>query len=140
MYFACVTVLTIGYGDLYPQTNLGRALLIPWSFGGILILGLVVFSIFKSVSDMGEKNIMRHHYEKAREKTLGRTVTTSIELERREIELELERERAHHHHHLFHHHHHHQHHHSSRGSARSPASMQNRKTTLDLLHKTSKTR
>jgi potassium channel subfamily K, other eukaryote len=130
LYFTCVTVLTVGYGDLYPTTNIGRALLIPWSFGGILILGLVVFSIFKSVSDMGEKNIMRHHFEKARERTLGRTVTTSLELERREIELELAKEREHTKHH----------HHSHRGSARSPATMQNRQTTFQLLQKASNSR
>jgi potassium channel subfamily K, other eukaryote len=113
---------------MFPVTNLGRALLIPWSFLGILILGLVVFSIFHSVSDIGEQNVMRHHYEKSRERTVGRTVTTSLELERREIEMELARER------------HHAKHHAHRGSARSPATwnMQNRRSMFQLLQESSK--
>jgi potassium channel subfamily K, other eukaryote len=123
LYFACVTVLTVGYGDLYPQTNLGRALLIPFSFGGILILGLVVFSIYKSITELGKKNVIRHHYERSRERTLGRTVTTSLELERKEIEMELARERAHAKH-------------AHRGSARSPATIQTRPTTFQLLNQT----
>jgi potassium channel subfamily K len=108
VYWSSVTVLTIGFGDLYPQTNLGRGLNIPYSIAGIIILGLVITSIFRSVEEIGQKNIILHHYEKERERIMDRAVTSSIELERREIELELERERAHHH--LFHHqHYHHQH-------------------------------
>jgi potassium channel subfamily K len=104
LYWANVTILTIGFGDLYPQTDLGRGLLIPYSIAGIIMLGLVITSIFRSVDEMGQKNIVRLHYEKERERVMGRTVTTSLELERREIELELARERAHHrHHHIWHH-------------------------------------
>src|ERR1700744_2075989 len=77
-----------------PSTSLGRVLLVPYSFLGILILGLVISSIFRSVQEMGEKNIVRHHYERERERTLGRTVTNSLELERKEIEQELAHERA----------------------------------------------
>jgi potassium channel subfamily K len=106
LYWCDVTILTIGFGDLYPLTNLGRGLLIPYSITGIIMLGLVITSIFRSVEEIGQKNIIRLHYEKERERIINRTVTTSLELERREIELELARERAHHrHHHLWHHHH-----------------------------------
>lgn len=108
LYYCDVTILTIGFGDLYPTENGGRALLIPYSVGGIIMLGLVISSIYKSVQDLGEKNIVRHHFEHERERTIGRTVTTSLELERREIELELARER-----HLAKQ--------AARGSARSPA-------------------
>jgi potassium channel subfamily K len=113
---------------MYPITNVGRALIIPYSFGGILILGLVITSIYKSVEEMGEKNIMRHHYERQVEQTVGRTVTTSIELERREIELELAKERAHAKA-------------AARPSARSPSSaslMLHRQTTFEILQHTSR--
>jgi potassium channel subfamily K, other eukaryote len=113
-----VTVLTVGYGDLYPVTNLGRALLIPFSFGGILSLGLVISSIFKSIKDLGEQNVIRHHYEKIREKNLGRAAATSLELERKEIEKELARERA-----LAKA--------ASRASARSPQTMNQRQNTFE---------
>jgi potassium channel subfamily K len=80
---------------LYPTSTLGRAILIPWSFGNLVNLGLVVFAIYKSVSDLGQKNVVQKHYEHARERVIGRTVTTSLELERKEIEQELHRERDH---------------------------------------------
>jgi potassium channel subfamily K len=112
--------LTVGYGDIYPLTNVGRALLIPFSFGGILILGLVISSIFKSIKEMGEQNIIRHHYEKIRSKTLGRTVTNELELERKEIEKELARERA-----LAKA--------ALKSSARSPQSILHRQTTFDSM-------
>ncbi|RDI80392.1 hypothetical protein Vi05172_g9571 [Venturia inaequalis] len=72
LYYVDVTVLTVGFGDLYPSENAGRALLIPYSVIGIIMLGLVIGAIFKS----------------------DKTVRSSLELERKEIELELARERA----------------------------------------------
>jgi potassium channel subfamily K len=110
LYYCNVTILTIGFGDLYPVTVAGRALLIPYSITGIIMLGLVISSIFRSVQELGEQNIVRHHFEKERERTLGHTVRTSLELERREIELELARERA-------------MAKHAGRSSARSPATV-----------------
>jgi potassium channel subfamily K len=89
-----VTVLTVGFGDLYPTENVGRALLIPYSVIGIIMLGLVIGAIFKSVQEIGEKNIIRQHYEKQRAHAKDKTVRSSLEMERKEIELELARERA----------------------------------------------
>jgi len=31
MYFAYTTLLTIGYGDFYPQSNSGKPFLVVWS-------------------------------------------------------------------------------------------------------------
>jgi potassium channel subfamily K len=133
LYWSNVTILTIGFGDLYPQTDLGRGLLIPYSISGIIMLGLVITSIFRSVEEMGQKNIIRLHYEKERERVMGRTVTTSLELERREIELELARERAHHRHH---HGWHHQHpHHSSSQHSSSHLTLQRSITSDEDLEK-----
>lgn len=86
------------------------------------MLGLVISSIFKSVQEIGEKNIIRHHYEKQRERTIGRTVNTSLELERREIELELARERV-------------QAKAAVRASGRSPATLMKRQNTFESLQK-----
>ena len=41
LYFCDVTILTVGFGDLYPTTNVGRGLIFPYSVGGIIIIGLV---------------------------------------------------------------------------------------------------
>lgn len=94
LYYVDVTILTIGFGDLYPTENVGRALLVPFSLGGIIMLGLVVSSIYKSVQELGEKKITRGHFEQQRERAAGRAVTTSLELQRREVEAEMARERA----------------------------------------------
>ena len=89
-----MTILTVGFGDLYPTETAGRAILIPYSVGGIIMLGLVIGAIFKSVEELGEKNIVRHHFEVQAQREKGRTVRSSLELHRREIELELQHERA----------------------------------------------
>jgi len=41
IYFACVTGLTIGYGDLAPTTLLTRVLAIAVGFSGIVLTGVV---------------------------------------------------------------------------------------------------
>jgi hypothetical protein len=41
IYFAFVSGLTIGYGDLVPKSHLARALAICIGFTGILLTGLV---------------------------------------------------------------------------------------------------
>ncbi|KAF2667385.1 voltage-gated potassium channel [Microthyrium microscopicum] len=123
LYWTAVTVLTVGYGDLFPTSTTGRVLMVPFSFIGILILGLVISSIFKNVREMGEKNVIRQHYERVRQKTVGRTVTSSFELERRQIEDELAHSRA-------------QAKAASRSSGRSPATLAHSRQSQDfLLHR-----
>ncbi len=121
LYYCDVTILTIGFGDLYPTSNTTRALLFPYTTIGIITLGLVISSIYRSVQDLGEENIIRHHFEHERERTLSRTVTTSLEFERREVELELARERA-----LARQ--------AARGSARSPATASQAAITSLMWH------
>jgi potassium channel subfamily K len=41
LYFCDVTILTVGFGDLYPTSDLGRGIVFPYSVGGIIMLGLV---------------------------------------------------------------------------------------------------
>ncbi|KAM3424009.1 hypothetical protein BST61_g1401 [Cercospora zeina] len=82
LYFADVTILTVGFGDLYPETNLGRGLVLPYSVGGIVILGLMVSSITAFVRDLGTENVVKAHKERTRARTIDRTAKTSLELER----------------------------------------------------------
>lgn len=42
VYFAFITGLTIGYGDLVPHTALGRIISVAMGFVGIIFTGLVV--------------------------------------------------------------------------------------------------
>jgi potassium channel subfamily K len=86
--------LTVGFGDLYPTENAGRALLIPYSIGGIIMLGLMISAIYSSVQKIGEQNIIRHHFEQQRAHARKDTVRSSLELQRREIEEQLAAERA----------------------------------------------
>lgn len=80
MYFCDVTILTVGFGDLFPSSDLARGLVFPYSVGGIIMLGLVISSLHKFAADMGQDKIVRKHMEKQRSRTLERTVTEDTQL------------------------------------------------------------
>jgi potassium channel subfamily K len=80
LYFCQVTVLTIGFGDLYASSNVGRGLVMPYAVGGIIMLGLVITSLTTFAAEMGEDNILQRHIERSRTRTLGRSVTSLDEL------------------------------------------------------------
>ncbi|KAG9845393.1 voltage-gated potassium channel, partial [Aureobasidium melanogenum] len=84
LYFCQVTVLTIGFGDLYPSSNVGRGLVMPYAVGGIIMLGLIVTSLTTFATELGEDNIVQKHIERTRTRTIGRSFTSSIELKERE--------------------------------------------------------
>jgi hypothetical protein len=50
VYFAFVTGLTIGYGDLAPQQALTRFLAITIGFSGVLLTGLIAALAVKAIS------------------------------------------------------------------------------------------
>jgi len=83
LYFSDVTILTVGFGDMYPTSNIGRGLVFPYSVGGIIMLGLMVSSITKFATELGSEKVIRRHVENSRTKTLERTVTTELEMEQR---------------------------------------------------------
>lgn len=91
LYYCDVTILTVGFGDLYPTSNTGRGLVFPYSVGGIIMLGLMVSSIAKFAFELGSEKVIWRHVEKSRVRTIGRTVTTSLELEHRRGMLPGER-------------------------------------------------
>jgi potassium channel subfamily K len=83
LYFCDVTILTVGFGDLYPTNDVGRGLVFPYSIIGIIILGLIVSSIRKFARDIGHDKIVKNHVEKRRLQTIERSRTASMKVERR---------------------------------------------------------
>ncbi|VUC36525.1 unnamed protein product [Clonostachys rosea] len=71
VYWADVTMFTVGFGDYSPQTTLGRALLIPYVIFGIITLGLVVGSIRKLFLDRGTRRFVIRTEEKTRRRVVG---------------------------------------------------------------------
>lgn len=71
-------ILTVGFGDLYPTSNVGRGIVFPYSIGGIIMLGLVVSSISKFAKELGSENVVRRHREKVRIRTKARATTDDL--------------------------------------------------------------
>ncbi|KAK7518266.1 potassium channel-like protein [Phyllosticta citriasiana] len=86
LYFCDVTILTVGFGDLYPTCDAARGLVFPFSVGGIIMLGLVISSIYRFGSEMGKDEVIKKHMNKIRIRTVDRSVSSSFELRRRQAE------------------------------------------------------
>lgn len=70
VYWAAVTLFTVGFGDFYATTTLGRALLIPYALIGIISLGLVIGSIRSLVLDRGKRRFDARVMERKRQQAL----------------------------------------------------------------------
>lgn len=70
VYWADVTLLTVGLGDYAPETNVGRGLLFPFAIGGILMVGLVIGSIRTLVLERGKQKMAARITEKRRENAI----------------------------------------------------------------------
>lgn len=57
LYFTDYTLLTIGIGNLVPQTHLGRSLLFPYATLGITDLGLVITAVASFTDQMRQLNL-----------------------------------------------------------------------------------
>lgn len=67
VYWADFTLLTIGIGDNFvPISHAGRALVLPYTFGGILAVGLVISSIRSMLLEKGAKKLHARTVEKKR--------------------------------------------------------------------------
>ena len=64
VYWADITLFTVGFGDLPLQTNLGRGLMIPYSLIGVTTLGLVIGSIRSLMLDRGKSRLDARVLEK----------------------------------------------------------------------------
>jgi voltage-gated potassium channel len=51
IWWACVTMTTVGYGDLVPVTVLGRVLAVVLMFGGVVILGVTTATIVSFINE-----------------------------------------------------------------------------------------
>ncbi|KAK3303571.1 uncharacterized protein B0T15DRAFT_279549 [Chaetomium strumarium] len=72
VYWAAVTLFTVGFGDFYATKGASRGLLIPYSLVGIISLGLVIGSIRSLVLDRGKQRVGARMVEKGRRRTLRR--------------------------------------------------------------------
>lgn len=66
VYWADVTLFTVGFGDIRPTTMLGRGLLFPYALIGVISLGLVVGSIRSLVLERGRRMLDARMIEKKR--------------------------------------------------------------------------
>ncbi|CEJ54666.1 hypothetical protein PMG11_00965 [Penicillium brasilianum] len=57
LYWADYTLLTVGIGNIVPNTHLGRSLLYPYASAGIMTIGLVISSITSFTDNMRELRI-----------------------------------------------------------------------------------
>ncbi|ETS78066.1 hypothetical protein PFICI_10128 [Pestalotiopsis fici W106-1] len=70
VYWADVTLFTVGYGDYSPMTTLGRGLLIPYALIGVISLGLVIGSIRSLILDRGKRRLDARMLENKRRQYL----------------------------------------------------------------------
>lgn len=70
VYWADVTLFTVGFGDFHPLSIVGRALLLPYALIGVISLGLVIGSIRSLLLDRGKRRVDARMIEKSRRRLL----------------------------------------------------------------------
>ena len=74
VYFADFTMLTIGTGGWFvPRSHLARSLVIPYSIGGLVNLGLLINAINRQLIDASHQKLAARAIERKREQVLKRT-------------------------------------------------------------------
>ena len=73
LYFCDVSILTVGFGDLYPTDDIGRGLVFPYTVGGTIMLGLVISSLTRFTAEISSENVVRKRFESARKRTVERS-------------------------------------------------------------------
>lgn len=72
VYWADVSLFTVGTGDFSATKTLSRALLIPYALIGIISLGLVIGSIRSLILERGRRKVDARLEERSRRKTVRR--------------------------------------------------------------------
>ncbi|KAH7160540.1 hypothetical protein B0J13DRAFT_494199 [Dactylonectria estremocensis] len=70
VYWADVTLFTVGFGDYAPTATLGRALLIPYALIGVISLGLVIGSVRSLILERGRRQVAARIAEKKRRRVV----------------------------------------------------------------------
>jgi potassium channel subfamily K len=70
VYWTVVTLFTVGFGDYYPVTDLGRSLLIPFALAGIISLGLVISSVRNLIVENGSRCVAARIDDRKRRKMI----------------------------------------------------------------------
>ncbi|OAA51116.1 Ion transport 2 [Beauveria brongniartii RCEF 3172] len=76
VYWADITLFTVGFGDFATTKPLARALVLPYALIGVISLGLVIASIRSMILDRARRRVGIRMEEKTRRK-LVRTLTES---------------------------------------------------------------
>ncbi|KAM3478090.1 hypothetical protein MY5147_002377 [Beauveria neobassiana] len=76
VYWADITLFTVGFGDFATTKTLARALVLPYALIGVISLGLVIASIRSMILDRARRRVGIRMEEKTRRK-LVRTLTKS---------------------------------------------------------------
>ncbi|KAI9882210.1 MAG: hypothetical protein M1823_006045 [Watsoniomyces obsoletus] len=71
VYWADVTLLTIGFGYPAPVTHLGRSLIFPFIIGGLVYIGLVIGSVRSLVLERGKQRMEIRLVEKNRQRAVS---------------------------------------------------------------------
>jgi potassium channel subfamily K len=79
VFWADVTLLTVGFGDFKPETHLGRSLLFPYASFGIFILFLVIYCTTSVVFERGKSTWEVHLRDKERIRRVTQRDTISSE-------------------------------------------------------------
>ncbi|KAF3061701.1 Outward-rectifier potassium channel TOK1 [Daldinia childiae] len=74
VYWADVTLFTVGFGELSPQTSLGRGILVPYALIGVISLGLVIGSIRSLILDRGKHRLDARMLERQRRLLIRRVL------------------------------------------------------------------
>lgn len=68
LYFAVITLTTIGYGDLYPITTVGKIFTIFYVFVGLGVMAIFISVVAKGFIYMNHKNHVNHKKHKTEKK------------------------------------------------------------------------
>jgi hypothetical protein len=60
IYFAFITGLSIGYGDITPETAFGRLISVLIGLVGMLFVGLTVVIAARALADLAKHQLERH--------------------------------------------------------------------------------